>query len=326
MDRLPASHAAVFRSAAAILSPAGAWASLIVFIFHRVLPQSDPVFPDIPHARDFECQMDLLSSLFHVLPLSEAAERLQARALPARAACITFDDGYADNLEIAAPILASRGLTATFFITTGFLDGGCMWNDSIIESIRSVRGTLDLRDVGLDIYGLESPVAQRRAIDDILGRLKYLDPQRRLQQVQAIVARAQAPLPSDLMMTRGQVRSLAAMGMEIGAHSVSHPILSRVDPKSAHDEIVGSKEQLESIIGKRVLSFAYPNGRPSVDYDAAHVAMVRDAGFTSAVTTAWGRANKSTSPHEIPRVAPWDNSARRYALRLLKCYLQRPLT
>jgi hypothetical protein len=71
-----------------------------------------------------------------------------------------------------------------------------------------------------------------------------------------------------------------------------------------------------------VSSFAYPNGRPAQDYDASHVSMVRDAGFAVAVSTHWGRTAADTDIFQVPRIAPWDRTARRYGVRMLYSYLQ----
>ena len=122
-----------------LMSPGGARARLSVLIFHRVLPEPDPLFPDEMHARRFDVLCGWLTSWFKVLPLDEAVARLKAGTLPARAVCITFDDGYADNHHVALPILRRHGLVATFFIATGFLDGGRMWNDTVIEAIRACK-------------------------------------------------------------------------------------------------------------------------------------------------------------------------------------------
>src|SRR5262245_57165568 len=108
------------------------------------------------------------------------------------------------------------------------------------------------------------------------------------------------------------------MGMEIGAHCVTHPILARLPSEAARDEIAGSKARLEAILGSRVRSFAYPNGRPGKDYQAEHVAMVREAGFTAAASTAWGAATAGVDRYQIPRVAPWDRSAMKYGLRMVR--------
>src|SRR5206468_3278604 len=140
------------------LSPQGARGRLTVLIFHRVLPEFDPLMPDVHDAHQFDAVCRSLRRWFHVMPLDLAARRLAERSLPARSLAITFDDGYADNLEVALPILLRHGLTATFFVSTGFLDGGRMWNDTVIEAVRrTAHQELDLRDIAgtrLDNYSL----------------------------------------------------------------------------------------------------------------------------------------------------------------------------
>ena len=142
---------AVVRSA----SPRGRRARLSVLIYHRVLRTPDPFDQDNLLATVFERQMRVLSETFNVLRLSEAITRLKKASLPARAACITFDDGYADNHDVALPILTRLGLPATFFIATGYLNSGRMWNDSVVEAVRSTPApALDLVDLGLHKYEL----------------------------------------------------------------------------------------------------------------------------------------------------------------------------
>jgi peptidoglycan/xylan/chitin deacetylase (PgdA/CDA1 family) len=113
------------------------------------------------------------------------------------------------------------------------------------------------------------------------------------------------------------VRSLDANGMEIGAHTVTHPILARLDAARASDEIRQSKLRLEAITGKPVKLFAYPNGKPGRDYGREHVGMVKELGFEAAVSTAWGVANAQSDAFQLPRFTPWDKSPGKFVLRLL---------
>src|SRR5205085_1443710 len=127
---------------------------------HRVLADPDPLFPEEVGAPDFDAQMSILKRWFNVLPLKEALARLREGRLPMRAACITFDDGYADNATVAAPILRRHGLPATFFIATDFIDGGEMWNDTVIDTVRRAPGdSLDARALGLPLLDLRPPAA-----------------------------------------------------------------------------------------------------------------------------------------------------------------------
>lgn len=299
------------------LTPAGRRSRLSALIFHRVHAVPHELFPGEAHALSFDRQMAWLKRWFNVLPLADAVAGLLTGSLPARPAVITFDDGYADNHEVALPILQRHGLTATFFIASGFLDGGRMWNDTVIETVRRCEGPiLDLESLGLGRYAVETAEQRRNAISKLIGSLKYLEPGARQERVDAIAACAGVALPNDLMMSSSQVGELARVGMSIGGHTVSHPILARLDEEAAQAEIQEGKRALESIIGAPVRHFAYPNGKPGEDYTATHVRMVREAGFEAAVSTAWGAAAPGCDLYQIPRFTPWDRSAWRYGLRL----------
>ena len=110
--------------------------------------------------------------------------------------------------------------------------------------------------------------------------------------------------------------------MEIGGHTVTHPILARLPSSAARTEIVQGREQLESLLGAPVTLFAYPNGKPGQDYLPEHVAMVRELGFSAAVATAWGAASATTDAWQLPRFTPWDKTPARFMVRLLWNYRQ----
>ena len=300
------------------LSPAGARAHLSVLIFHRVLPGPDLLFPDEMHGRRFDALCGWLASWLKVLPLDEAVARLQAGSLPARAACITFDDGYADNHHVALPILQRHGLTATFFIATGFLDGGRMWNDTIIETIRACfEPVLELSSLGLGRHVLGSIDDRRAAIASLISQIKYRPVEERISTTEQVKHLGRVQLPEDLMMTSKEVKAMHQAGMQIGAHTVSHPILSRLTDEQARQEIAGSKGFLEQLLGERVGLFAYPNGKPDEDYTPHSVAVVRSLGFDAAVSTQWGTSSTGDDLFQIRRFTPWDQTRLRFGARLL---------
>jgi len=301
-----------------ITSPSGRHGRLSILIFHRVLPKADPLFPDLPSVADFEERMRWVAAWFNVLPLQQAVERLFEGSIPARALAITFDDGYADNEQVAAPVLRKYGLCSTFFVSTGFLDGGCMWNDRVIEAVRAcAKDRLDLSAFGLGVYLLDSAPARRRCIDDILKRIKHLKQGERDATTRGIVSAADGGHAPALMMTPQQVRSLRNMGMEIGAHTQTHPILTRLRPDAALAEIREGKTELEAILDEPVELFAYPNGVPGQDYSAVHAEMVRSCGFKAAVSTASGAASTRSDRYQLPRFTPWDRTRLRFGARLL---------
>ena len=308
----------VLKSVAGWLSPAGSSARLSVLIFHRVLPAQDPLFPDEMHAHHFDAVCGWLKQWFNVLPMDAAVRHLKAGSLPARAACITFDDGYADNHHVAMPILQRHGMTATFFIATGFLDGGRMWNDTIIESIRACnQPVLDLSSLALGHHAIGSISEKKSAIANLIEKIKYLSIQERIDVTEKIAQCAGVQLPHDLMMTSNEVKAMRHGGMQIGAHTMSHPILARLTDAQARQEIEGSKNFLEDLLSERVGLFAYPNGKPGEDYIPQNVAMVRSLDFDAAVSTACGTNGASDDLFQMRRFTPWDQGKLRFGVRML---------
>ena len=270
----------------------------------------------MPDAAQFARIASFLASYFSVLPLSEAAERLAAGTLPAAAACITFDDGYRDNLTVAAPILRRHDLPASLFVATAFLDGHCMWNDVVIEAIRAApAGTLDLQDLGLGSIQIGDAASRVTTYQQLLLQLKYLEVGDRLERATEIARRAGLGSLTGLMLDPTELRPLRGQGWEIGGHTVSHPILARLDDASALREIGEGRERLTALLGEAPSTFAYPNGVPGVDFTDRDVALVRRAGFAVAVTTAPGANRRGIDPLRLKRFTPWDQAMTRFGAR-----------
>ncbi|VAX04305.1 Glycosyl transferase, family 2:Polysaccharide deacetylase [hydrothermal vent metagenome] len=294
---------------------------LAILIYHRVLSQPDKLLGGDPDVATFDWQMALVARHFNVLPLPEAVARLRAGTLPAHALCITFDDGYADNHDNALPILQKHGLTATFFIATGFLDGGCMWNDRIIESVRAFEGeTLSLETLGMGIHPTTTLAERKKAIESIIGQTKYRPLDEREETSQRIQVISHSAVPNDLMMKHPQVKALSDARMEIGGHTVNHPILANCTEAQAWEEITNGKQYLEDLLGKPVRLFAYPNGKPGQDYLPEHPELLKSLGFDAAVSTVWGACMRETDPFQLHRFTPWDKQPVKFLLRLLANY------
>ena len=301
------------------LSPGGGRGKLSTLIYHRVLKQPDALLPGEVDAVSFEWQMNVLAQHFNVLPLSEAVERLKKKSLPKRAVCVTFDDGYADNAEVALPILKKHGVPATFFVATGFLNGGMMWNDRVTEAVRHAQGNImDLSSLGLGKHAISDKQSRFFSIKKLLGELKYFAPDERLEKVGEIIKSLGTPLSQDFMMSHAQVKTLSQQGMSIGAHTVNHPILQKINSDKAYQEIADCRDLLKDLVGHPIDLFAYPNGKPNQDYGEIHIQHLKDLGFTSAVTTAWGVSTALTDVYQLPRFTPWDKSPKRFMARLLQ--------
>jgi glycosyltransferase involved in cell wall biosynthesis/peptidoglycan/xylan/chitin deacetylase (PgdA/CDA1 family) len=307
----------LLKSALSALSPRGRGGRLTILQFHRI-PSDGPGIPagEMPLSV-FESLMDLIAESMRVLPLAEATSALRRGNLPARAVAITFDDGYSEWLSNVAPVLQARGLHATFFVTTGALGGAGMWHERIENAVEAlpVRGAV--LPEGLTAFeDLSSPDARRVLARLIQEDLKYRLVRERDAAIEALEQQAEHPLRRPSSFDAESVRRLHAMGFEIGAHTVAHPILLSVPDDQAQHEIGESKSCLEGIIGSRVRLFAYPNGRPAQDFGLDHVAMVKRCGYEAAVVTGGGVCTAGTDLFELPRFTPWAADATRTVLHI----------
>lgn len=299
--------------------PRGAPA-LSILIYHRVLPAPDPLRPGEIDAALFESQVAFLSRHFTLMTVTDAALALRDGRLPARAACITFDDGYADNWTVAHPILARHATRATVFVATGYLNGGRMFSDTVIEFVRLCAGpTLDLTSVGMGAHPVTTVEQRRAAISALQVQLKYLAPDARDAQVRRMLeAHPVGPLPDNLMLDDTQLRALADAGHEIGGHTVNHTVLTTLTPEGAREQVRAGRDHLQALLGRPVRSFAYPNGRPQRDYDAGHARMLRELGFEAAVSTSSGVAMPGADLFQLPRYTPWGRSMTMFAARMMR--------
>jgi len=308
-----------YKLIASRISPAGINARLTILIYHRVLAEQDSLFRNEVTCASFDAQMSRLKLVFNVLPLTEAVERMKAGTLPARAACITFDDGYADNATNALPILQSHGLTATFFIATAYLNGGRMFNDTVIEAIRHCPSShLDLSELALGSHDLSTNEAKACAINKILRHIKYLPLQER-EEIAGRISKLSlsGALPDNLMMTTAQLQNLHMAGMTIGGHTARHPIVAKLDADAVRCEIQEGRQFLENTLGVPVRLFAYPNGKPGVDYLPEQANIVRELGFVAGFSTQHGVATQFSDPYQLPRFTPWRPSTAWFIPELL---------
>jgi peptidoglycan/xylan/chitin deacetylase (PgdA/CDA1 family) len=156
-------------------------------------------------------------------------------------------------------------------------------------------------------------VRRRAVIDMLIDTLKYLPPAERIDRIKRMARRF-----TPTMLSSDQLIALHRAGMEIGAHTVSHPILASISNAEARAEIAGGRARLQDIIQADVAMFAYPNGKPGQDFEERHAAMLRSQGFVGAVTTAWGAARAGTDPFYLPRFTPWDRGDGRFLLRMAR--------
>jgi peptidoglycan/xylan/chitin deacetylase (PgdA/CDA1 family) len=238
-----------------------------------------------------------------LLPLEEIVRRARENDF-GRSAPIAFtvDDGYLDFATVAAPIFADFGCPVTVFLVTGVLDGNdWYWWDRIsfaLEETRHVTAEICVSGRTLQ-FGWNSSMDRSRVGQAIMNALKVVENAERLRILDRLSSTLEVVLPERpprqfSPMSWEQVRSCGAMGATFGAHTVTHPILSRIGDEVARQEIETSWRRLTSETTAVSDVFCYPNGEPG-DFTSATIRILRELGFSSAVTTSPAYVTASAS-------------------------------
>jgi peptidoglycan/xylan/chitin deacetylase (PgdA/CDA1 family) len=243
--------------------------------------------------------------------LAQAAEAFAGGApLPDRALAVTVDDGYRDFFEVAYPVFREFGIPATVFVVTRFLDGEYwLWGDRVKYAFRHTpleRARLELPGGAVLAHELADASAREHAATEVKERAKLMCQKDFSTFVDSVARVLAVELPASpdgefQAMSWDEARQAAAGGMEIGAHTISHPILSSLGSMAdMAAEIAGSKRRIESQLDRAAPHFCYPNGRMRDIGPAA--AAVREAGFTTAVTTEPGVNRAGADPFLLRRI------------------------
>lgn len=295
----------------------------VVLVYHRVSERGIDPWRLTVDPETFHDQMKTVARDWCPLSLDELVDGLAARRLPDRAVAVTFDDGYADNLEIAAPILVERGIPATLFVATGLVgaERSPWWDEltSLLLEPERLPPTLTLssfnggpwqiprRSAGARELVGDPPQpwvaklgTRLRAFYELWIALRALDTPTREAALDEIAEWAGAERASDrTLLTLDQLRELAALpGLQLGAHTITHPSLPSRPPAEARAEIAGSAEWLRAHVGIEVDQFAYPHG----EWDESLARLVGGLGFRCAYTTDGGAISWNSTPHGLPRV------------------------
>lgn len=264
---------------------------LRILAYHRVgQPEAETgrLHPDLLSASPdmFARQMHFLSAHYHVVSLDELLYSLAYnRPLPPRSVMVTFDDGYRDFLDTAWPVLQSLRVPAILFVVTGYLSGGgrLFWWDQLYQAVSQTKCE-ELRIPSVGVWSLRGPEQRRKAVAEIERYVKKINHHQAMSLVTEILeSLAVLPKAEGTMLTWQDVRHLSASGLYIGAHTRSHPILSRVTLEEARNEIISSQQDLYRELGQTWPVFAYPVGR-SPDLRPELASILHEEGFQAAVT------------------------------------------
>ncbi|MGB8013333.1 MAG: polysaccharide deacetylase family protein [Terriglobales bacterium] len=253
----------------------------------------------------FESQMSALARRFNPVSMEQITEFAAAgRRLPRRPVAVTFDDGFADNYDVALPILRRYGIPATFYILVDAVETGTSpWYVRLTFAFRTTTvgewkhpengrtfqlGRADDKNAALNMAWDEGAAraggAQEQFVRQIENSLQV------------------NPLDARLMMNWDQVRALKKAGHIIGGHTLSHPNLAHIAEEEARREIRGCKERLEEKLGEPIEHFSYPHPALNPQWTPQTLDITREAGFRSAVLTTPGTVLPGDQPLSLKRI------------------------
>jgi peptidoglycan/xylan/chitin deacetylase (PgdA/CDA1 family) len=257
-------------------------------------------------AKAFAEQVKYLAAHYTLVPLSRLAACLRKREVPPRLAAITIDDGYRDAYEIAFPILRKQCAPATIFVVAEFVEGTTwLWTDkarylAAAAAARAFEIGIGGRDLRLELNGAASRAVAAGLIN---AALKPLSEEARDGLIERLAFELGVKLPGRPPAEYGavnwrQAREMADAGVEIGSHTLTHPILTCLGDARLREEVAQSRDRIHNAIGREVETFCYPNG----DYDLRTQLEVARAGYQFAVTTDVGLNDGRNDPLALRRI------------------------
>jgi peptidoglycan/xylan/chitin deacetylase (PgdA/CDA1 family) len=293
-----------------------------VLMYHRVGPEARDLHRLRVRDDRFADHLATIERHADIVPLADVLT-------PARRprVAITFDDGYADNLHVAEPILAAHHAPATVFVAAGVIEAGTgFWQDRL--QVMMLDSDHDVRALDVDIAGehvhapFGSPEEREQAYRAVHARIRRRPP----EEIEAVLDAVAGQLGhttgtnGDAVTPTLTVEEVGALArspvVEVGSHTLRHPFLTALDAATQRREIVDSRARLASWTGAPVTTFAYPFGVKE-SFDSTSERCARDAGYDLSVTGVPGRVTRFTAPHRVPRryVGDWDSATFEQRLR-----------
>jgi len=319
--------------------PSAGGRGALILLYHRIaeLP-SDPWALSVTPGH-FAEHLEVLRKDVNPMSLRQLVRALHDGNLPQRSVVVTFDDGYADNLYSAKPLLEHYDIPATIFVTTGSIghEREFWWDEldrlllqpgTLPKQLRlSVNGSNHQRELGEAAHYHEdtwrghrywrawerAPSSRHvlyRSVWELLQPLSFDERRKVLDELLVWAGTEPIGRSTHRSLSREEISAIAQGELiEIGAHTVTHPVLSALSGEAQRHEIQGSKAGLEAILGHPVTSFAYPHGSRS-DYTAETIAIVQESGFICACASDNGVVGLSADCFQLPRVhvPDWDGT------------------
>jgi peptidoglycan/xylan/chitin deacetylase (PgdA/CDA1 family) len=282
---------------------------IAVLLYHRVCARNNDWDSDTMSPDQFKLQIEHFCNNYEIISLENLSQYIhEGKSLPEKAVVITFDDGYLDNFLYAFPILNKNKVPATIFLTTGHVaTDKLFWWDKVGYLVNhSTTKQLHLNELGN--YSLESAEDKTKARLIITEGLKKITEERKNLIIEKLLKISGVEIPQGLtkglVLSWDNVREMDSNGINFGAHTVNHPILTNLPLQQAQWEIIQSKIDIEKGLGKGISAFSYPNG----DYNDALARFVSENGFTCAVSVLPNRLIKPRDNiYAFGRILPENN-------------------
>ncbi len=248
---------------------------------------------------EFRSHLKYLKKHNHVVALGEIIEAYQTgKKLPPNSVAITIDDGYSDAYDVAFPILKEFNFPATLFAITDFVEGNIwLWTDKmryVLQSTSQNKLRVEFENydtIVADIAGHEQRIKLANKINSTLKKLPDEEKESKILEIAKLLS-VEIPLAPTLeykAINWEMACEMDANKLRIESHTVTHPILTKIDEARLSIELKDSKETLENKLGREVGQFCYPNGA----YDEKVWKAVENAGYKCAVTTVYGYCEKA---------------------------------
>jgi peptidoglycan/xylan/chitin deacetylase (PgdA/CDA1 family) len=270
---------------------------LTVLNYHRIndIDQEgfDTFIPNVSATpAEFERQMDHVRKHYNVISCETLCAWLEGKEkLPSYSAMVTFDDGYEDNYSNAYPVLKTLKVPAIIFLTSDYIGKKepFYWDYAAYCFQHTKKNSAELPFLGA--AALSNEAGRQRVLMEWIEKMK-LQPEIEKQQAVAELGAILEVSPtteafSGLTLSWEQVREMGENGIEMGSHTASHPILTRIPPSQVEEELARSKKKIEAETGRRVRGFAYPNGHKA-DFSEVVMGLVRKTGYDAAFTLMRG--------------------------------------
>jgi peptidoglycan/xylan/chitin deacetylase (PgdA/CDA1 family) len=300
-------HSSILPAASRFFAPAAA-----ILAYHSVVedPQlTDYILGSSRSRAHFERHIETLARKFSPVTIDDVAEFANSgKRLPPRAVAVTFDDGFADNYEVALPILSRYGVPATFYIMVDAVENGTLpWYCRIRFAFNTTKKSEWTYPETNRTYKFVTPDERRAVMPVAWDRGAALSGRAQQEFVEAIeraleIDPQSAKAKHGLMMDWEQVRALKKAGHTIGGHTLSHPNVAQVSVDEARSEIAGCKQRLQEKLGAPVEHFSYPHPALNPHWSSQTLGITREAVFKSAVLTTYGSVRSGDDPLALKRM------------------------